>query len=557
MEAPPKWTSILAPLAGGALLLVGSAWPSGAPWRALVGDPLGETDNHWWMFWLHTRTLLGEEAVLANAPDGVGVPLMDLVNLPLWLMGWPLGPLLAWNLLIVANLVLALAGGWVLGGAVGGRTGAWVGMAGLGTAPFLFGVVDFGISESWPVGWLALHLAALLRHARTGSKESALAAGFSLGAFALSGWYHALFGLIAEAVVVPALLLRARRPGLVLQGGLALAMVLPSFLRFQGQLGLWSHRWMKPSPGPPGPREDWATLPVFGTDLLNLLRPDLGSVHPSKAVYLGSILLLLVLWGLVRAPRRAAPWLLGAVPLLLLALGYWPALAGKALGFPGLAYGLVSLVPELAGLSHWHRAVGGALPFVVAAAACGAATLPQRSWLGPALAVLIAVDGTLLGQSAWPRTTIEPVLPEVITALEGEGGIIQLPFDNDRQLFADDPARLYNRWQVLHGRQVAENYEGMDALLARSTLVAAANDACWNKSTLPPYYAPPPEMRDLDFPSDAALIEEDRAQLRAWGYRYIVLHRSRCRLLAKPIQGLDRVLGTGERVGDDGLIWEL
>ncbi len=566
MSQSRKWSQIVPPVAGAVGLLALTLWPARLPWVGPVGDPLGETDNHVWMFWLHTERLLGGGEALANVPEGIGVPLMDLVNWPVWMLGAPLGPALAWNLMMVFSVALALFGGWRLGREVGGEAGAWVGMAGLGTAPFLAGVVDFGISESWPIGWLALHLALLLSHARSGRRLDALGAGLCLGAFALSGWYHALFGLVMEALVVPVLLWRHRRLGLLLQGGVALAMVLPIFAVFRGELGLWSHRWMAPSPGPPGPREDWATLPVFGTDLLNLVLPSTVSVHPSKAVYLGSILLLLVGVGLVRRGRRTLPWVLAALPLLALALGYWPTAAGKALGFPGPAYALVQLVPELQGLSHWHRAVGGALPALIAAAACGAAALPKRAWVGPLLALLIGVDAVGFGQTAWPRTVIEPELPEVfawLDAQEGESrepdprGIVQLPFDNDRRLFADSPARIYNRWQVLHGRPVSEHYEGMDALLASSKLVAAANDACWNQSRLPPYYAPPPEMRDLDFPTDPEVIEAERAQLRGWGYRWIVLHRDRCRLLAKPIQGLDRTLGEGERVGEQALVWEL
>ena len=40
----------------------------------------------------------------------------------------------------------------------------------------MLGVVDFGITESWTVGWLALHVALLLRYARTGGARWAVGA---------------------------------------------------------------------------------------------------------------------------------------------------------------------------------------------------------------------------------------------------------------------------------------------------------------------------------------------------------------------------------------------
>jgi len=547
----------LSPIVGALVLAVAMLWPARDPLRHFVGDPLGETDNHVWMFWRELAAWGREGQPLANAPEGVAVPLMDLVNLPLYAMGSLGGPVVAWNLLALCSVGLALGGGWFLGATLAGRQGAWVSMAVLGTAPFLAGVVDFGISEAWPLGLVAIHLAFLVRHARGGRPVDAVFAGLFLGGVGLSGWYQALFVLVIEAVVVPVLWWRSRRMGLWLQGGIGLAMVMPVFLSFRGQLGLWSHRWIAPSPGPPGPREDWATLPVFGTDLLNPLLPSLSSVHPSKSVYLGLVALILAGLGLARARRKAWPWALGVGVLLAMSWGHWPTLAGTALGFPGPALALVEVVPELRGLSHWHRAVGPAVVALAALAAWGAQSLPQRAWIGPTLAGLIALDGIAFGQTAWPRSMIAAEAPEVYATLEGEGGVVDLPFDNSRELFADEPARIYNRWQVIHGRQAAEHYEGVDALLERVTLVVAAHEACWNQSTLPPYYAPPPEMRNLPFPEDADVIAEERAQLRAWGYRWIVLHRERCRLLPKAIQGLDRTLGAGRRVGDSAIVWSL
>ena len=540
-----------------ALLFVGVVflWPVVPGGSVIVGDPLGESDNHLWMFWA------SRGGAVANAPDGLALPLMDPVNLPAYALGAVGSPAAGWAALRVWNVALAMLGGAALSRCFVAGPAVWVGAGALGVAPFLAGVMDFGITESWPIGWFALHAAALIACARHGGRGRALLAGACLGMVALSGWYHALFGLVCEAALVPALLWRHRRPAVVLQGGVALAMVSPALVRFLGVADGFSARWRAPAPGPPGPRPDWAELPVFGTDLLNLFVPQLDAVHPSKSVYLGLVALGLGLLGLARRPRVVGCLLLAAAPFLLLALGHWPTLAGKALGFPGPAWLLAEHVGPLRGLSHWHRAVAGALPFVAAAAAIGAEGLlgrwPRGAPLGAAaLFLLVAADGCVGGGTAWPRSTIALDAPAVLTGLPGPGGIVQLPFDNGRAPFSTEPARIYQRWQVAHGRPISENYEGVDALLRRSPLVAAADATCGVETTLPPYYQPPPQMRGLPMPTGAAL-DAERAALRRWGYAHVVVHRARCRTPVQAIQALDAALGPGTHHASGDVSWAL
>ena len=545
-------------VAGLLLLVVGvSMLPADTPWGSLVGDPLGETDNHLWMFWREGQLLSGDGGALANAPEGVSIPLMDPVNLPIYLLLSPLGPVLAYNGMAAFSVMLSGIGAYVLARQFVDARSAGVALVAGGSAPFLAGVIDFGITESWPIGWFGIHAALLIHFARTGRLSAATGAGVSLGLVALSGWYHALLGLTLEAMLVPALLIRHRRIGIVAQGAIALAMVMPSLVQFLSIRDQWRPRWLAPAPGPPGPRPDWAELPIYGTDLLNLFLPSLSAVHPSKAVYIGVVVLALCAWGLWRRARSAG-WLLllAAVPLLL-SLGYWPTVAGYAVGLPGPAWLLVKAAPELQGLSHWHRAAAAAVPFLAAAAAIGAAELPARGGLLAALIGLILVDSALLSQTAWPRTAYPITLPQSLAELPGRGGVIQVPFDNSREMFSETPARIYSRWQVIHGRQIAENYEGVDALLARSALVAAAQAACWNRNTLPPYYQPPPEMRDPEPPQTPEAIAAAVAQLDAWGFEWIVLHRDRCRVPARAIPLLDDLLGPGLRFDSGDVAWKI
>lgn len=551
-------TAIRTHLPGLLLLTVVGAvvlWPVVPAGSDIAGDPLGEADNHLWMSW---RALGG---AAANAPAGVDLPLMDPVNLLPYALGAWVSPGLGWALMRLWNMLLAMVGGAALSRCFVRGPAVWVGAAVLGTAPFLSGAMDFGITESWPIGWFGLHAAALLGLARHGGAGRALLAGVSLGMIGLSGWYHSFFGLVMEAMLVPFLLWRHRRPALVLQGMVGLAMVLPALLRFLEVAPGFEARWRAPSPGPPGPRPDWAELPVFGTDVLNLVLPALEAVHPSKSVYLGLFSFLLAGVALVGRPRVGGGLLAAALPFVVLALGHWPTLAGKAIGFPGPAWFLAEHVEALRGLSHWHRGVAGALPFLAAAAAVGAGILLERvprgtALVGAGLVGVVTFDAVVGGGTAWPRSTISLEAPAVLMELPGPGGVVQLPFDNGRAAFSAEPARIYQRWQVAHGRPISENYEGVDALLEGSALVAAADATCGVVSTLPPYYQPPPRMRELPMPEGESLAS-GRAALRSWGYAWIVVHRSRCRTPVQAIQALDRVLGPGTHHPSGDVLWAL
>lgn len=534
-------------------------FPAGPPWREIVGDPLGEADNHLWMFWREVHRLAGDPRILDNAPEGVPIPLMDPVNVPAFLVGWPFGPQSAWFAVILFNVGLASIGGWMLARSFVGPRAAWIGMVGTAAAPFLGGVADFGITESLPVGWFAIHAAALLHHGRTGKRGWAVLAGLSLAAIALSGWYHAFFGLLLDAMLVPVLLWRFRRLGLVWQGTIGLVLALPFFIRFRAALaaGAWAGRFHVPSAPPPSPRRNWAELPIFGTDLLNLVVPRLSTVHPSMSVYLGLVLLALVGIGLWKRPRVAGPLVALALPFLGLALGYWPSVAGHALGVPGLAMVVVHLAPPMTGLSHWNRAVGPALPLLAGAAAVGAEPVVRgRFWRAALLCGLLLFDDLAFSQTAWPRTAYAPDTPRVFSRLEGSQGVVEIPFDNGRKRFAKEPARRYQRWQVFHGFPISENYEGVDALLARSRLIAAIQGICGVRSTLPPEQRPPREMEDV-LPPVGAALQADLHQLVAWNYGWLVVHLDRCRGRKRFANRVDEIVGVPHTLVGHDAFWDL
>lgn len=555
-SAPISRQYVIGVLALAAGVCAVTLWPEAPPWRAIPGHPFGETDNHVWMFWRAVRGLTGDARLLVNAPAGLDLPLMDPVNLPVVLALWWAGPGLAWSGLRLWNTALALAGGWRLSRELAGPRGAIVGMVSLGAAPYLAGMFEFGVSECWPVGWLALHLSFLLSHARSGARRDAVLAGLCLGAAALSGWYMALFTLIAEIMVVPALLWRARRPGLVWQGLIGLAMALPALvihLRADATGELWRGRFHGPTPEPLA-RHGWQVVHLYGADLLAFVtpRPDMGPM--SQPVYLGLVTLGLAVWGLARSPRRVAPLLAAAGVFVALACGYWPTLGGAPMGVAGPAQWVVALAPPLVGITHWHRAISGALPFLAAAAAIGASSLPSWRGLPVVFGLAVLAESVLLCAVPWPRTSIPTELPEVLAALPEAGGVIELPFDNGREPFSQTPARLYNRWQVLHGRQVSENYEARDALLDESSLIASFDRATGLRFTGPPSHRP--RERNRAPPTGEGALSAERARLLGWGYRWVVLHTDRAPRPEAAIEVIEAALGPGTRVSD-GVWWDL
>ncbi|MFN7145406.1 MAG: hypothetical protein ACK4YP_16655, partial [Myxococcota bacterium] len=509
---------------------------------ALLGHPFGEVDNHLWM-----ATFGGRAAPTRNLPVGFDLPLMDPVHLLVWVPAGLVGPVFAYNAAALVDLALAALGGWVLARELGAtRAGALVGMTVTAFSPFLAGMIEFGITEAWPIGWLALHAALLLRFGRTGAVRDALGAGAALGALLLSGWYHAAFALVAEVGLGVWAVARGPRLrtvlGVLAQGALATLPVLPRLEETQAKAAIWAPRLS----GLTKARvyEDWARDPRFGTDLLNLVTPRVEALDASRTVYVGLVALGLALVGATR--RRGLAALAIAAALWVLTLGHWLRVAGEPV--PGLgplpAGWLAGTFEAARGLSHWYRAAGPATVFLAAAAALGASRLlgaGRGAAVGAvALAGAVFVDAVALSPVPWPRVTYTPDPPPALLALPEPGGLLQLPFDEGKGLPDIASRRVYDQWQVFHGRPVTEHYEGKDALLYDDALVAEWQLACAGLAPRPPWTRTPAEAV---------------ARLRDLGVDYVVVHPAH----AKPgcVAAVERRLG--EPVVRDGraVVWAL
>jgi hypothetical protein len=448
-------------------------------------------------------------------PEGTGLSLVDPVHQLWFRVGFLVNPSFAWNLAWFALVGVALAAGFSLGRAVTHREeGGWVGMAALGTSPFLHGVWAFGLTEDAAIGWYALHLSALVAFRRTGVKASLGVAALALLAYCASGPYSTLFAAVASpfAVLWAA---RGERPwpyvaavaaGFVLASPVVAATLGSDIVRRAAT---------ESPPFDPG----WRTAPQGGTDLLRLFLPVTDAVPSGRATYLGVFTVLIALRG-VRNERWAA---VAAGALLFLALGAELRVAGHRI-VPLPAAWMQELLP---GVHHWWRAVGPAQVWLAALAAEGAFTAWKLRWERLfAVALLLAADGLVFSGNPWPKEQYDPRPPFDVP---GDGAIVLVPFD-ERAEFEAGPARRYERWAPWWGRPISESYDAPDPL-ARNRLVAAADAACRGEA--------------VDLPQSA--VDGAIAQLRRAGGAHIVLTE----LCASPEAAADAL----SALPNDGQAW--
>lgn len=537
-------------------------WPLVARPFFLLGHPMGETDNHLWMFWMSVQRLRDASTAWSNFPEGIAIPLMDPVNLPFYLLGAPVDPALGFNLAASFNILLGIGSGYLLCREWSGASASVVGAVTMGFSPFLAGVIDFGITEAWPLWLLSLHLTFLHRTCREGGWRSSLLSGLALAGFCLSGWYHAFFALLVELTAVPWWVRdKGKWKWVFIQGLVATLLLMPSLVGFLSVRDFWSERWRLPWNPPRRTYEAWRSIPLSGTDVLNLVLPNLRLGAISHSCYLGLGALFLAIIACFRHARLALPLLLGTLVLLLLSLGHWPRMGGHLLGgaespLAGPSYFLVHAAPFLQGLTHWYRAVGPATILLGPLVAMGAEAI-----LGSSRAILLApllfVETMALGGNHWPRTTHDPRPPAIYLAIPAEGPIVELPFDNARKPFTDTPPRRYNLWQPYHGHANAENYESRDAILFQSAFVASLDRLCGLAPTVPLSQLPPEEMRDSRRFDSEESLGRARELLVSLGLRWIILHEEACPGSSSAIELLDRAFGPPYAIQDSARAWEV
>ena len=508
----------------------------GAGSGLVIGSPKSEAPRHFWGLWATADGLLEWGPFVAHLE--VGWPqtytrhLMDPINLVFFLPGyWARGggldgAVAGWTLLHAAWPVVGGIGGWLMARALlGDRPGAPLGrlVAALAcaTAPWLLSTPWLGRTEYLPAALYPLHLWALRRSIRTGGWGATAAAGLSLGAAALGGWYLAVWLALLQPVVALGLVAQARRDGvgpdlrrqatrLVAIAAIATLMLAPA-------------AWALFAYPPPvlGEAERLTAITGISTPPFKLL-PFSGSEGlpgTDLPAYPGTALALLAAVG-AALDRRARPWLAAALAVLTLSLGpylVWdhrPDAMDSAVMLP--AGWLEWLAPPLRFLWGWNRIGALATAPLAAAAAFGAAALSQRLQTVRAQVLVIVVLGLVVDHaqvrapagvsgSSFPPA-LPPPVAEALDALP-PGALLQLPFDD-----------FHMTWQLIHGRPIAESLE-IEPVRQQSWITQQVERLLFE---LPPG-APVPD--DLRGPMAAACMRQDAARLADQGFTVLMVHR--------------------------------
>jgi len=494
------------PIAFGVALALLVLWPGWTwPLTAMIGDEGLETWAHaWGLAWFADSLMSGS---LPWAVDGLahprgGVlwyidPLGALLTLPVNVL---LGPVAAFNLVAVVEVVLAGAAGMLYGRALGGP--GWVAGAACATTPWLLGELHNAIQEACWIGLIPLAGWAAVSGKRW--------AGAVVGLAALATPYH---GVSAALIVTAHLAFRPRE--LIRAGVLAAVVALPPFLVMQasmgGELALASKAPVAINLG---------VLRINATDWVALFTPgDFWTVdfdaplNPPfrRTPYLGAVVALGALAGVYRRPRHA--WLL--VPVVVgvsFCLGpylwhdgdFVRTADGALLALPFRWFQQALSVP----MEHPLRFVAMA---VVALA--GLADVGARGSLAPLIALLVVLEHLLVAPNPWPLNTSPAEVPEVYDHLEDDGlAVIDLPADRGTSFGTS----RYLFWQARHGHPLpyaskvsSEGYPSMNHALRTWTALGRLHP-------LPPE-APGTPPANADLP---AAVDE----LREEGFGYVVVH---------------------------------
>ena len=431
----------------------------------------------------HTTMLLYPDGGAIWPPDLLG----GLAMIP---VVWLLGPVVAYALLVLADLVFACwAMFWLVrrltaGDDTAGDTPVAL-MCGAvyGLAPVTLGHVNNGVMEQLPAGWLPLFVGALLalmddaRAPASPRRAALLVLGVAASWWAASvssHWYHGvyagvLFGLLLSGRIVHSWVVDRRVPLALLWRGAA-ALLL--FAALVAPVALW---FVSPYESAASLMRslDAPTLHTAGVnaDAAYLLAPrppiKAGTESFMHVAYLGFTVPLLALLGLARAGRRraVAAWLAMALLWTVLALGPRLVYGGQFVEAGGgpvsMPYGwLAEVVPLFGRMDFPYRCILVAHLCLAVAAGLGlGGLLPgsggARRWRWAAMAAVAAVvwlETALLSGAPLPapRRTVEAWGPVARLAAAGErSAVLDLPL----RLMPSD-SRRYAVNQLFHQRPI-------------------------------------------------------------------------------------------------------
>lgn len=397
-----------------ALAALALCWPLlAAPRTRIIGAPAGDNVQYVYMTgWAGQALLLGQSPLVdprLNYPGTLALATTDAPFLSMLLAApftWALGPVFAYNLIIVAS-------GWLSGYAAylwvrsitGSRLGGAVAGLAFMLAPFRvahsYGHLQLVSTQGLPLFFWALDAAVrgarrdrlyLPASAASASLRSILRSGMPYVALAAAtalvgagAMYYLLIGLVTGAPYALAVLAgrlagepKARLDATVARtgAGVALAVGAGALLSALPYLAVWRAGGFVPY--------SLDELRLRSANPLDFALPSI--IHP--------------LWGgwlQTQMPELSAQWIertlyLGAVPLLLAAVALWPGAAHRRYHWPWLLAALLGVLLALGTDLHWNnKPLAAAQPF----------------WLPAAYLAQLPFAGLL---RVWTRFAIVPIL---------------------------------------------------------------------------------------------------------------------------------------------------
>ena len=182
-----------APLVGLWLLILLVLFPS---FTGFIGHPHGDMIDHVWVSWWWGEEVLSGRYPLHNnsshMPEGQIIWQIDFIGSIVLLILRPLGPLLAWNLLIWLQMCFVATATYSLGRYLFQNWRIAVVMAGfVSLSPYVLSLLHSGLSEYFGVGWLVLLVLAKLKHEQNGAWKPV---AVYLGLCTVQAFYYGLFG---------------------------------------------------------------------------------------------------------------------------------------------------------------------------------------------------------------------------------------------------------------------------------------------------------------------------------------------------------------------------
>ena len=492
-------------------LIVVIAVPSFSDPRTILWGHLnGEAVNHYWMFW---RSL--QNGAVANWPEGIPIPLMDLTNLLFYVPAyWVGGAVFGYNCVVLANILLAFLGVTFWAKRFGSNESAILVGLMIALSPAMQALYQFGITEIMGIGWLGIYFGLAWQGRHTILRR------LSLLAFWWCGVYSSIFSVFLGIAFVFLKFEKAKE--ITTDFAIVTAATIPIWIRMSEAQSLWWARLEHANHV--SQRPDWMEQHFFGSDLMAWLNPVIGQFGPSNTIFAGFVLTGLWLWGV-----RAIHWRWGVAWLVtvLCAAGPWPRIMGNELGVIGPVWVLQTLVDDLRGIQHWHR-----LAYFWVLLWVPAVMNVINQWKKMRWVLLCVVTVELLSYKLKMSDIVYTEVPNIYNEIS-DGVLLEFPLDTKSFAKGRSFVRYSNLWQPMHGHPVVMNYEDDIYLLKNNTLS---------------------ELNRLCFKYSSDKLSFDSNWLSNWDW--FLLNKTSCPNLVQTVQELVSNLGKPLSVDDEYLLWK-